>query len=112
MEQLDNTWIFQNRKECETREKTPATLGLKNMAGVFILVLAGIAGGCALIIVEIVYKRHKIRSQRKLALAKNAADRWRGAVEVGDGRRAASLTTHAFYRYLDVTLDNVASCRI
>ena len=83
MEQLDNTWIFQNRKECESREKAPATLGLKNMAGVFILVLAGIAGGCALIIIEIVYKRHKIRSQRKMALAKSAADRWRGAVEVG-----------------------------
>ncbi|XP_037070917.1 glutamate [NMDA] receptor subunit 1-like isoform X2 [Pollicipes pollicipes] len=81
MEQLDNTWIFQNRKECESREKAPATLGLKNMAGVFILVLAGIAGGCALIIVEIIYKRHKIRNQRKLALAKSAADRWRGAVE-------------------------------
>ncbi|XP_043246507.1 glutamate [NMDA] receptor subunit 1-like isoform X1 [Amphibalanus amphitrite] len=93
MEQLDNRWIFQNRKECETREKAPATLGLKNMAGVFILVLAGIAGGCALIIIEIIYKRHKIRSQRKLALAKNAADRWRGAVE--KRRRLRQSRQHA-----------------
>ena len=100
MEQLDNTWIFQNRKECETREKAPATLGLKNMAGVFILVLAGIAGGCALIIIEIIYKRHKIRSQRKLALAKSAADRWRGAVEVGAGRGAMGVMLGEPWRWV------------
>lgn len=42
MERLDNTWILQgNVQQCEQYEKTPNTLGLKNMAGVFILVAAG-----------------------------------------------------------------------
>lgn len=46
MESLDRQWIFHgNVQQCEHFEKTPNTLGLKNMAGVFILVGAGIIGG-------------------------------------------------------------------
>lgn len=46
MESLDREWIFHgNVQTCEQFEKTPNTLGLKNMAGVFILVGAGIIGG-------------------------------------------------------------------
>lgn len=46
MEALDKEWIFHgNIQQCEQFEKTPNTLGLKNMAGVFILVGAGIIGG-------------------------------------------------------------------
>lgn len=46
MESLDKEWIFHgNIQTCEQFEKTPNTLGLKNMAGVFILVGAGIIGG-------------------------------------------------------------------
>lgn len=46
MESLDREWIFHgNVQQCEQFEKTPNTLGLKNMAGVFILVGAGIIGG-------------------------------------------------------------------
>lgn len=46
MESLDREWIFHgNAQQCEQFEKTPNTLGLKNMAGVFILVGAGIIGG-------------------------------------------------------------------
>lgn len=46
MEALDKEWIFHgNIQTCEQFEKTPNTLGLKNMAGVFILVGAGIIGG-------------------------------------------------------------------
>ena len=83
MEKLDNDWILQgNMKKCQEKEKTPATLGLKNMAGVFILVAAGIVGGVGLIIIEIIYKKHQIRKQRKLELARHAADKWRGAIEV------------------------------
>lgn len=84
MESLDNHWILQgNLQQCEQfTEKTPNTLGLKNMAGVFILVGAGIIGGVVLIIIEMAYKKHQIRKQKKLELARHAADKWRGLVEV------------------------------
>jgi ionotropic glutamate receptor NMDA 1 len=83
MESLDNKWILQgNLQQCEQYEKTPNTLGLKNMAGVFILVAAGIVGGIGLIIIEMVYKKHQIRKQKRMELARHAADKWRGAIEV------------------------------
>lgn len=84
MEELDNRWIFLGNllSKCEQYEKTPNTLGLKNMAGVFILVAAGIAGGVGLIVIEMVYKKHQIRKQKRMELARHAADKWRGAVEV------------------------------
>uniref|UniRef100_A0A8D8LK52 Glutamate [NMDA] receptor subunit 1 n=1 Tax=Cacopsylla melanoneura TaxID=428564 RepID=A0A8D8LK52_9HEMI len=82
MERLDNTWILQgNVQQCEQYEKTPNTLGLKNMAGVFILVAAGIVGGIGLIIIEMVYKKHQIKKQKRLELARHAADKWRNAIE-------------------------------
>ncbi|KAK8764714.1 hypothetical protein V5799_032678 [Amblyomma americanum] len=85
MEQLDSKWIIRDGEKCETRnERTPATLGLTNMAGVFILVGAGIVGGIGLIVIEIVYKKHQTRKQRRLELARHAADKWRGAVERWD----------------------------
>jgi hypothetical protein len=83
MESLDNRWILQgNFQQCEQFEKTPNTLGLKNMAGVFILVAAGIVGGIGLIIIEMAYKKHQIRKQKRMELARHAADKWRGAIEV------------------------------
>lgn len=83
MESLDNKWILQgNLQQCEQYEKTPNTLGLKNMAGVFILVAAGIIGGIGLIIIEMVYKKHQIKKQKRMELARHAADKWRGAIEV------------------------------
>ncbi|KAI5726316.1 hypothetical protein M8J76_000670 [Diaphorina citri] len=82
MERLDNTWILLgNVQQCEQYEKTPNTLGLKNMAGVFILVAAGIVGGIGLIIIEMVYKKHQIKKQKRLELARHAADKWRTAIE-------------------------------
>lgn len=83
MESLDNLWILQgNIQQCEQFEKTPNTLGLKNMAGVFILVAAGIVGGVLLIVIEMAYKKHQIKKQKRLELARHAADKWRGQVEV------------------------------
>lgn len=83
MESLDNRWILQgNIQQCEQNEKTPNTLGLKNMAGVFILVGAGIVGGIGLIIIEMAYKKHQIKKQKRMELARHAADKWRGAIEV------------------------------
>lgn len=97
MENLDNVWILQgNIQQCEQFEKTPNTLGLKNMAGVFILVGAGIVGGIGLIIIEVAYKKHQIRKQKKLELARHAADKWRGAIEVSfvKKRRKKSEKVH------------------
>lgn len=83
MESLDKEWIFHgNIQQCEQFEKTPNTLGLKNMAGVFILVGAGIIGGIGLIIIEVVYKKHQIKKNKRLEIARHAADKWRGTIEV------------------------------
>lgn len=83
MESLDKEWIFHgNAQQCEQFEKTPNTLGLKNMAGVFILVAAGIVGGVGLIIIEVVYKKHQIKKQKRMEIARHAADKWRGTIEV------------------------------
>nr|CAG4644557.1 EOG090X00ST [Leptodora kindtii] len=89
MEDLDEKWIKKGSgPQCEHDEKTPATLGLKNMAGVFILVAAGIVGGVGLIFIEIMYKRHHIRRQRRLELARHAIDKWRAMVEKRHNLRA------------------------
>ena len=84
MEKLDNKWILQNpdNDKCDTDDKAPATLGLKNMAGVFILVAAGIVLGIGLILIEIIYKKHQIHKQKRLEIARHFVDRWRGIVEV------------------------------
>ncbi|XP_076233083.1 glutamate ionotropic receptor NMDA type subunit 1 [Calliopsis andreniformis] len=90
MESLDNHWILQgNIQQCEQFEKAPNTLGLKNMAGVFIVVGVGIIGGIGLIIIEVAYKKHQIRKQKKMELARHAADKWRGAIEKRKTLRAS-----------------------
>ncbi|XP_014240013.1 glutamate [NMDA] receptor subunit 1 [Cimex lectularius] len=90
MESLDNKWILQgNLQQCEQYEKTPNTLGLKNMAGVFILVGVGILGGIGLIIIEMAYKKHQIRKQKRMELARHAADKWRGVIEKRKTLRAS-----------------------
>jgi len=83
MEDLDNRWILKSSgvESCQHNEKAPATLGLKNMAGVFILVAAGIVGGVGLIIIEIIYKKQQIKKQKRNEIARHAADKWRGIVE-------------------------------
>jgi len=52
------------------------------MAGVFILVGVGIAGGVGLIIIEVIYKKHQVKKQKRLDIARHAADKWRGTIEV------------------------------
>lgn len=90
MESLDKDWIFHgNVQQCEQFEKTPNTLGLKNMAGVFILVAAGIVGGIGLIIIEVVYKKHQIKKQKRMEIARHAADKWRGTIEKRKTLRAS-----------------------
>lgn len=67
MERLDNTWILQgNVQQCEQYEKTPNTLGLKNMAGVFILVAAGKIEICNQILIN-----NNIKKEEKKKNIKN-----------------------------------------
>lgn len=97
MEGLDNKWILQgNTQQCEQFEKTPNTLGLKNMAGVFILVGAGIVGGMGLIVIEMIYKKHQMKKQKRMELARHAADKWRGCVEVGPAPHRAPTLMRRF----------------
>lgn len=82
MEELDNRWILVDSKsQCPEGNSAPATLGLTNMAGVFMMVAGGIVAGVLLIFVEIAYKRHRGMKEKELELARNAADRWRGNIE-------------------------------
>lgn len=84
MEDLDNKWILIPEEICQSKktENFPPTLGLKNMLGVFFLVLAGIVGGIGLITFEMLYKRQQNNKQRRMELARNAVDKWKEVVEV------------------------------
>ncbi|XP_074647409.1 glutamate receptor ionotropic, NMDA 1-like isoform X3 [Tubulanus polymorphus] len=90
MEKLDTKWILvePTSQECKEGDQSPATLGLTNMAGVFMLVAGGIIAGVFLIFIEIAYKRHRGMKEKELELARNAADRWRGNIEVRKCRRS------------------------
>lgn len=46
------------------------------------MVAGGIVAGVFLIFIEIAYKRHRGLKEKELELAKTAADRWRGNIEV------------------------------
>ena len=83
MEDLDNKWILLNKEvKCDSKDdNSPATLGLSNMRGVFILVGVGIVGGVGLIILEIIFKKHKRRTNKSNSVAKTAVRKWRGNVE-------------------------------
>ncbi|GFO03635.1 nmda-like glutamate receptor protein [Plakobranchus ocellatus] len=82
MEQLDNKFILvDSESSCPESNSAPATLGLTNMAGVFMMVAGGIVAGVMLIFIEIAYKRHRGLKEKELELARNAADRWRGNIE-------------------------------
>ena len=84
MEELDNKWILlQTDQDCDFNDdNSPATLGLENMRGVFILVGVGIVGGLGLIVIEIIYKKHQIRKKSRTNMARVAIDKWRGTLEV------------------------------
>jgi len=101
MESLDDKWIFQGRVEqCEDQEKTPNTLGLKNMAGVFILVAVGIVVGMVLIVIEIGYKKHHVRKQNRLQLARNYGQTWRAIVQV-------SVNCHWTVKFTQIKIYNM-----
>ncbi|RWS31910.1 hypothetical protein B4U80_10436 [Leptotrombidium deliense] len=97
MESLDNKWILKGDSDCENKEKEnfPTTLGLQNMAGVFMLVAAGIVGSIGLIVIEIGYKRRRARRMRQVTSVKKAVQKWKSTVEkrklMKGGRNAPPL---------------------
>ncbi len=82
MEDLDQEWILLNNSACQTKDSFPSTLGLANMAGVFMLVAGGIIVGIFLIFVEIAYKKRKDKKLREYDLSRKAFANWRKNVEV------------------------------
>ena len=84
MEELDNDWILlQKEQDCDDNDdNSPATLGLENMRGVFILVGVGIVGGLGLIIIEIIYKKHQMKKKSRTSMARVAIEKWRGTLSV------------------------------
>lgn len=82
MEDLDTIWILRNKSSCQDDDSSPSTLGLTNMAGVFILVAGGIVMGIFLIFIEIAYKRYKDRKAKEQEVSRSAFATWRKNVEV------------------------------
>lgn len=60
------------------------------------LVAGGILTGVMLIFIEILYKRRRGLKEKEMELAKTAADRWRGNIEVSVGHY------RSLYRYIGV----------
>ncbi|KAJ6222112.1 hypothetical protein RDWZM_000657 [Blomia tropicalis] len=103
METLDNRWILGSEKECDAKiESFPNTLGMKNMAGVFILVFSGIVISFGLIVVEIIYKKRKLRKIQRLSIAKKMAIRW--MIKVRKNRSKHSKNTS--YQIATITKSN------
>ena len=90
----DNEWILLNKEvKCDDNDdNSPATLGLSNMRGVFIMVVFGIVGGMFLICLEIMFKKHQRRMQKKDSMAKTAVRKWRGNVEVPTYRNFVKMS--------------------
>ncbi|EDO35545.1 predicted protein [Nematostella vectensis] len=78
MEELETTWI--DASKCNTENTSPATLGLQHMLGVFIMVAAGIGAGIVIIILEILYHKHRGWKEEQKELAKKTTDKWRANI--------------------------------
>jgi len=82
METLDNKWIFsKGAKQCSDRSSSPATLGVNNMLGVFLLVAGGIFAGFFLLAIEIAFKRRKERQEKEQQVSRTALVHWRKKIE-------------------------------
>ena len=81
LEGLDSDWV--SYQSCGTQDSMPATLGLNNMAGVFILVAIGIVLGIPVVFMEIAYKKQQERREKQFKLAKKLANQWRHKTQVG-----------------------------
>ncbi|XP_075243504.1 glutamate receptor ionotropic, NMDA 1-like isoform X2 [Convolutriloba macropyga] len=92
LEGLDSDWV--NYRSCGTQDSMPATLGLNNMAGVFILVAFGIVLGIPVVFLEIAYKKQQEKREKQIKLAKKLANQWRHKTqEALSTKRASSAET-------------------
>lgn len=102
MTDLDNKWILSEDIDviCLNRyDPVPTTLGLRNMAGVFILLGAGIFGGIALIVIEVVYKKRQVAQQKQLENARSASEKWKRFVQVRFQFGFNAPSTHFFRNF-------------
>jgi glutamate receptor ionotropic, NMDA 1 len=81
MEDIDKDWILLNYT-CLSKDSSPSTLGLTNMAGVFMLVAGGVIFGIFLIFIEIAYKNRKDKKVKEDDAARNAFATWRKNIQV------------------------------
>nr|CAH8871570.1 unnamed protein product [Trichobilharzia regenti] len=80
METLDTAWIHLKSNNCERTESSPATLGLTNMAGVFIMIGMGLVAGVVLTFVEVLCVKRKGEKKKRIELSTAAVQQWRDAV--------------------------------
>ncbi|TNN11154.1 Glutamate [NMDA] receptor subunit 1 [Schistosoma japonicum] len=81
METLDTKWIHIKSNNCERTESSPATLGLTNMAGVFIMIGMGLVAGAILTLVEVLCAKRKGERKKKLELSSVAVQHWRDNIQ-------------------------------
>jgi len=87
--------LFRN-KGCPDRTSSPATLGVSNMLGVFLLVASGIFAGFFLLSIEIAFKRRKEKQQKEIELSRHALIHWRRSVEVNKSHQYILLFVDFF----------------
>lgn len=88
MEELETSWI--DTKKCAEQSNSPATLGLSHMLGVFIMVAAGIGAGVVIIILEILYHKHRGWKEEQKEIAKKTTDKWRANIMMMKKERASN----------------------
>ncbi|CAH8655530.1 unnamed protein product [Schistosoma rodhaini] len=81
METLDTKWIHIKSNNCERTESSPATLGLTNMAGVFIMIGMGLAAGAILTFVEVLCAKRRCEQKKKHELSTATMQQWRDTVQ-------------------------------
>lgn len=79
MEEFNSKWIDVGK--CGPENRQPATLGLKHMLGVFIMVAAGIGAGIVIVVLEVLYYKQKGWRKEQRKMVQKTADIWQGRVQ-------------------------------
>lgn len=82
MEDLDSKWILFSNQTCVKQDSSPSTLGITNMAGVFMLVAGGSISGIFLIFIELLYRKYSDKRARRNAIVQSAFILWKTNVKV------------------------------
>ncbi|CAH8615311.1 unnamed protein product [Heterobilharzia americana] len=91
METLDTTWIHIKSNNCERTESSPATLGLTNMAGVFIMIGMGLVAGVILTFVEVLCVKRKDEKKKRMELSTAALQQWRCTMHRHQNERSSKV---------------------